>query len=71
MTFVETGHLWKYWDLGTDPGAAWRTPAFNDTSWQEGPSQLGYGSDNEGSGTELSTPAARPWPSRPRACAPS
>lgn len=54
MTYLTTGHSWKYWDLGTDPGAGWKTAGFNDNSWMSGPSQLGYGTDNEGSGTTLS-----------------
>jgi len=33
---------WKYWDLGTDQGTAWRAPAYNDGSWSNGLAQLGF-----------------------------
>ena len=54
QTFMTTGHSWKYWDQGTDPGASWKLVGFNDNAWPSGPSQLGYGSNNEGSGTTVS-----------------
>ena len=54
QTFMATGHSWKYWDEGRDPGAGWNLDGFNDNAWPSGPSQLGYGTNNEGSGTTLS-----------------
>jgi hypothetical protein len=54
QTFITTGHVWKFLDDGSNQGTAWRQNGFDDTSWSEGPSQLGYGSDGEGSGTTLS-----------------
>lgn len=51
MTYLTTGHSWRYWDQGSDPGAGWKTAGFNDAGWPSGPSQLGYGTNNEGSGT--------------------
>ena len=54
QTFMTTGHSWKYWDQGTDPGAGWKLVGFNDNAWPSGPSQLGYGSNDEGSGTTVS-----------------
>lgn len=54
QTFMTTGHDWKYWDEGTDPGAGWNLAGYNDATWPSGPSQLGYGTNNEGSGTTLS-----------------
>ena len=53
-TFLTTGHSWNYLDDGSDQGTAWRAPNFDDGTWADGPSQLGYGTDNEGSGTPLS-----------------
>ncbi len=52
-TFLTTGSTWKYRDLGTDPGAGWKQPGFNDSGWPAGPSSLGYGSDGEGAGTTV------------------
>ena len=46
-TFVSTGSTWKYLDDGTDQGAAWRQPDFNDSSWASGSAQLGYGDGDE------------------------
>lgn len=41
------GSVWKYWDQGVLlQGAAdttWRTLAYNDAAWPQGPSELGYG----------------------------
>lgn len=38
---------WSYLDDGSDQGAAWREPGFDDTAWPSGPAQLGYGDDDE------------------------
>jgi hypothetical protein len=54
ITYMTTGYVWKYLDDGSDQGTAWRDVGFDDSTWNSGPSQLGYGSDNEGSGTLLS-----------------
>jgi hypothetical protein len=40
------GATWKYWDSGTDPGAAWREPGFDDAAWKSGAAPLGYGEDD-------------------------
>lgn len=47
VTLVTTGAVWKYFDLGTDLGTAWRAPDFNDTTWASGPAPLGYGDGDE------------------------
>ena len=41
-TLVATGAIWKYLDNGSDQGTAWQTNGFNDTTWSNGPAQLGY-----------------------------
>lgn len=35
---VAAGEDWKYLDDGSDQGAAWQDPAFDDTTWASGPS---------------------------------
>jgi len=45
--FLETGAVWKYLDDGSDQGAAWRESGFDDSKWKSGPSQLGYGENDE------------------------
>jgi len=44
---VAAGSTWRYLDDGSDQGAAWRAPAFDDTAWAMGPAQLGYGDGDE------------------------
>jgi hypothetical protein len=46
-TLIATGSTWKYLDIGSNQGTAWRTRTFNDSSWQSGAAQLGYGAGNE------------------------
>lgn len=42
-SLVSSGEIWKYFDLGTDPGTGWEQAGFDDSGWGEGESQLGYG----------------------------
>jgi len=46
-TLVAAGSTWKYLDDGSNQGTAWRTPAFDDTSWASGAAELGYGDGGE------------------------
>lgn len=46
-TLLARGAVWKYLDNGSDQGTAWRTPGFDDSSWAEGPAELGYGDSDE------------------------
>ncbi|HEX2748150.1 MAG TPA: Ig-like domain-containing protein [Verrucomicrobiales bacterium] len=46
-TIVPSGASWKYLDNGTDPGTAWRAPAFDDGAWASGSAELGYGDGDE------------------------
>ena len=39
--------LWKYLDDGSAPAPDWRSLSFNDTAWQTGTAQLGYGDGDE------------------------
>ncbi|MGA0844896.1 MAG: lamin tail domain-containing protein [Luteolibacter sp.] len=41
-TVIAKRSTWKYRDLGTDPGAAWADPRYDDSSWAAGPAPLGY-----------------------------
>ena len=47
VTVVPYESVWKYLDNGSDEGAAWRSNAFNDSSWASGPAQLGFGEGDE------------------------
>jgi hypothetical protein len=39
------GATWRYLDDGSEQGAAWRAPNFDDSTWSSGPSRLGFGTD--------------------------
>ncbi len=46
-TLIAQGANWRYLDNGSDQGTAWRTTAFADSNWADGPAQLGYGDGDE------------------------
>jgi hypothetical protein len=46
-TLVAQGSTWRYLDNGSNPGTAWRAGAFDDSTWKQGPAQLGYGDGDE------------------------
>lgn len=41
------GSSWKYLDNGTDLGSTWTNASFNDSAWQSGNSELGYGETDQ------------------------
>lgn len=41
------GSVWRFLDTGTDLGGAWTAPTFDDSAWNSGPGQLGYGDNDE------------------------
>ena len=44
---VARGSVWKYFDKGSDQGALWTGPSFDDSQWASGRSKLGYGDGGE------------------------
>ncbi len=46
-SLVSAGSTWKYLDNGSNQGTAWRNPGFNDSSWESGAGELGYGDGGE------------------------
>jgi titin len=44
---VAAGATWKYLDNGTDQGTAWRQTGFNDSAWQTGVAQFGFGESDQ------------------------
>ncbi len=44
---VRRGELWRYRKGTTAPPAGWFAPQFDDSSWSEGPSGIGYGDDDD------------------------
>ncbi|MGY8686532.1 MAG: CotH kinase family protein, partial [Verrucomicrobiales bacterium] len=49
--YLESGATWKFLDNGSNQGTAWRGAGVGDGAWASGPSQLGYGDNDEA--TEL------------------
>lgn len=43
---VPSGATWK-WNTGVNLGTAWRATDYNDTTWEAGPAELGYGDGGE------------------------
>ena len=48
---VEFGDTWNYLDTGDDERTAWRSSSFDDSTWETGVGQFGYG--NNGEDTEI------------------
>ena len=46
-TILAAGSRWRFDDAGADPGADWTDVGFDDSAWDEGPAQLGYGDGDE------------------------
>ena len=44
---IEMGHTWRYHDQGEDLGEGWLAADYDDSTWPEGPAQLGYGDGDE------------------------
>jgi len=47
IRLVSTNASWSYLDNGQDLVTDWQTPAFDDSDWQVGNGQLGYGDGDE------------------------
>jgi hypothetical protein len=48
---ISSGSEWRYRDDGSDQGTLWTAIAFDDSAWESGPAELGYGDGDEA--TEL------------------
>ncbi len=46
-TLIAAGSVWKFLDNGSNQGTAWREPDFDDSTWDSGPAELGYGDGDE------------------------
>jgi hypothetical protein len=59
LTVVPRGTTWRYRDQGTDPGATWSQPAFDDGRWPTGRAILGR--EEGGEATVLAPGAGARW----------
>lgn len=46
-TLMVTNATWRFFDTGADLGTAWRATNFNDSLWNAGPAQFGFGDGDE------------------------
>ena len=46
-TLIAANAAWRYLDTGTNLGTAWRAADFDDSLWNSGPAQLGFGDGDE------------------------
>ncbi|MDG2123972.1 MAG: polymer-forming cytoskeletal protein [Verrucomicrobiales bacterium] len=58
-TLVSRGSVWKYNDSGTDPGQGWNSTTYDDSSWSEGPAELGDGDGDEATEIDIGPGGAR------------
>ncbi len=58
---VSLGATWSYLDDGSDQGAAWTAPGFDDSTWATGPAQLGYGDGDESTVVSFGPDAANKY----------
>jgi galactose oxidase len=54
---VPFGSFWRFDDSNVDLGSAWTSASFNDSTWREGPGQLGYGDGDEHTVLRKSSPS--------------
>jgi hypothetical protein len=47
LRFVASRSIWRYLDDGAFPGQDWKLFDFDDSKWQSGPAELGYGDGDE------------------------
>jgi galactose oxidase len=54
---IHFSDVWKYDDSNVDRGTAWLAADYDDSGWQSGPGQLGYGDGDEGKVLTRTTPS--------------
>ena len=54
-TIVPTGSEWAYLDDGSNQGTAWSRIGFDDSTWERGPAELGYGDGDEATVVDFGT----------------
>ena len=60
--YVAEGSSWSYLDDGSDQGESWRQVGFDDSSWEQGDAQLGYGDGDEATVVEFGPDAGNKYP---------
>jgi len=44
---LDAGHVWSFFRGTQDPPEGWNQPSFDDTSWERGPTGIGYGDEDD------------------------
>ena len=57
-SLISKGSVWTYRDIGLQHG--WQAPDFDDSSWAEGPAELGFGDHKESTVLTATAPAGFP-----------
>lgn len=47
LVLMPTGAVWRFADSNVDLGTAWRSNAYSDITWKQGPGKLGFGDGDE------------------------
>lgn len=58
LVLVDTGSTWSFLDTGITPAAAWKSNAFNASTWRTGIAPLGYGDGDEATVVSFGTNSA-------------
>jgi hypothetical protein len=58
---VPRGSVWRFFDAGVAPSGAWTTAGFGDSTWKQGPAQIGYGDGDEKTIASYGTNASRKY----------
>ncbi|MBN2474267.1 MAG: CotH kinase family protein [Pirellulales bacterium] len=55
VSLVPAGSDWRYLDDGSNQQTAWRAPGFNDSAWDSGTAEFGYGDGDEATVVDFGT----------------
>jgi len=58
-SLIAQGSVWKYNNLNLDLGTAWIGTSYNDSTWPEGPAELGNGDGNEATMIDIGPDSGR------------
>lgn len=61
IPLVDTSSTWRFLDTGATPAVAWRSNAFNDSSWRIGTAPFGYGDGDEATVVSFGSNAANKY----------
>ncbi|CAN5458666.1 hypothetical protein BH23VER1_BH23VER1_19580 [soil metagenome] len=60
-TLIPFGADWRYFDQGSEP-KGWKSPDFDDSTWAEGPGELGFGDGDEATVVSFGPSSSNKYP---------